>query len=240
MAARSCSLEGRWTAKGSGDLVAGPVPPAGAGHRPCSASISLGRTLWTSPTMPRSAMEKIGRFLVLVDGDDVLGALHPHHVLRGAGDAGGDVDGRLHDLARLADLVAVGHPAGVDDGPGRARRALQQLGQVLDHLVVAGLAQAPAARDHDRGLVELGPGRLLDVHGVDGRRPGRRRGRAPAQLDDLGRPPPDSSAANDFGRKEARCGPSPVNVVVTSVLPPKIGVVTATESPVDRDVRRCW
>ena len=103
------------------------------------------------------------RLLVLVDGDDVLRALHAHHVLRGARDAGGDVHGGLHDLARLADLVAVGHPAGVDDGSGRARRALQQLGQLLDHLVLAGLAEAAAAGDDHGGLVELGSRGLLDV-----------------------------------------------------------------------------
>ncbi len=28
-------------------------------------------------------------FFVLVDGDDVLRALHPHHVLRGSGDTSG-------------------------------------------------------------------------------------------------------------------------------------------------------
>jgi len=36
-------------------------PAAGAGQlRACSASMSFGRTLWTSPTMPRSATEKMG------------------------------------------------------------------------------------------------------------------------------------------------------------------------------------
>ena len=87
-------------------------------QRACSASISLGRTLCTSPTMPRSAIAEDRRLLVLVDRDDVLRALHAHHVLRGAGDAGGDVDGGLDDLAGLADLVAVGHPTGVDDAHG--------------------------------------------------------------------------------------------------------------------------
>ena len=55
------------------------------------------------------------RLLVLVDRDDVLGALHTDHVLRRTGDAGGDVDVRLDDLAGLADLVAVRNPAGIDD-----------------------------------------------------------------------------------------------------------------------------
>src|SRR4029450_9545963 len=70
-------------------------------------------------------------FLVLVDSDDVLRALHPDHVLRGTRDASRDVDRRLHDLAGLTDLIRVRHPSGVDDRTRRARRALQQLGQVL-------------------------------------------------------------------------------------------------------------
>ena len=37
-----------------------PWAEAGQAQRAWSASISLGRTLWTSPTMPRSAIEKIG------------------------------------------------------------------------------------------------------------------------------------------------------------------------------------
>src|SRR2546423_5629454 len=55
--------------------------------------------------------------LVLVDGDDVLGTLHANQVLRRTGDAGGDVDVGLDDLARLTHLVGVGHPTGVDDRP---------------------------------------------------------------------------------------------------------------------------
>src|SRR5262249_53764867 len=55
-------------------------------------------------------------FGVLVDGDDVLRALHADHVLRRAGDAGRDVHVGLDDLAGLTDLVRVGHPARVDDG----------------------------------------------------------------------------------------------------------------------------
>ena len=42
---------------------------------------------------------------------------------------------------------------------------------------------------------------------------------------------PADSAANDFGRNAARNGPAPVKVVLTSVLPPKIGVTTVTPSP---------
>ena len=38
------------------------------------------------------------------------------------------------------------------------------------------------------------------------------------------------SAAKLFGRNDTKCGPSPVNAVLTSVLPPKIGVVATTPS----------
>src|SRR5271166_3440950 len=41
---------------------------------------------------------------VLVDGDDVLGALHTDHVLSRPRDPARDVDRRLHRLAGLADL----------------------------------------------------------------------------------------------------------------------------------------
>ncbi len=44
-------------------------------------------------------------------------------------------------------------------------------------------------------------------------------------------PPPAGSAAKLFGRNTARCGATPENWVVTSVLPPKIGVVTVTAPP---------
>ena len=101
---------------------------------------------------------------VLVDGDDVLRALHAHHVLGGARDAGGDVDGRLHDLAGLADLVASRAPSRRRRWRATRRaRAVEQLGQVLDHLVLLGLAEATAAGHHDGGVVELRALALLDV-----------------------------------------------------------------------------
>ena len=211
---------------GSRDLVAGPVPsepwPPVIGPR--SGLDQLRQHLVHVADDAEVGDREDRRLLVLVDGDDVLRALHAHHVLGGAGDAGGDVDGRLHDLAGLADLVAVGHPAGVDDGPRRAGRALQQLGQLLDHLVLAGLAEAAAAGHDDGGLVELRArcaprrGRPSTLAAPVAPRSGTGAATTSAA------PPPDASAANDFGRNAARYGPSPVNVVVTSVLPPKTGV----------------
>src|SRR4051794_24068489 len=56
------------------------------------------------------------RLLVLVDRHDGLRGLHPGPVLDRAGDAGGEVELRGDGLARLADLVAVRLPPGVDGG----------------------------------------------------------------------------------------------------------------------------
>src|SRR5277367_4734150 len=80
------------------------------------------------------------RLLVLVDGDNVLRALHAHQVLGGARYAAGDVDRRLHRLACLTHLVRVGHPAGVDDGPTGAGGTVEQLGKLLNELVVGRVA----------------------------------------------------------------------------------------------------
>ena len=49
-------------------------------------------------------------------------------------------------------------------------------------------------------------------------------------------PPPQSSAANDFGPERGQVRATPVNVVVTSVLPPKMAVVTRDRVAVDGDV----
>src|SRR5437588_6735020 len=129
-----------------------------------------------------------GGLAVLVDGDDVLGSLHPHHVLGGAGDAAGDVHGGFDGFAGLADLVGVGDPAGVDDGARGPGRGPQELGQLLDHLVLGGLPEAPAPGDDDGGLVQLGPRPLLNVTLQDaGRVGGTRVGRL--HLYDLGGAP---------------------------------------------------
>ena len=144
------------------------------------ASISAGTTLCTSPTMPRSATEKIGASRVLVDRDDVVAVLHAHEVLRRTGDAERDVHLRLHGLAGLTDLERVGHPAGVDDRARRAPRALELLRERFDERrVVLGRADSAAARHDHRRLFELRALLLLDVtleHLGLGRAPGVDRG----------------------------------------------------------------
>src|SRR6185437_6770292 len=97
---------------------------------------------------PEVRYREDGSLLVLVDGDDVLGALHAHQVLGGTRDPTGHVDRRLHRLAGLADLVRVRHPAGVDDGAAGTGGAVQQLCELFDHGVVGGLAETPTTRDH--------------------------------------------------------------------------------------------
>ncbi len=94
--------------------------------------------------------------LVLVDGDDVFGALHADEVLGGTGDATGDVNGGLDDLSGLADLVAVGHPAGIDDGAAGTGGGTGCGGELFDHGVGLGRAQATTTGDDHGGFVELG------------------------------------------------------------------------------------
>ena len=88
----------------------GRLPPAPL----ASSAISAGTTVSASPTTPRSACWKIGASGP-VDRDDAPRVLHADDVLRGAADADGDVDVRLHRLAGLSDL----HP---ERRPARRRR----------------------------------------------------------------------------------------------------------------------
>ncbi len=98
-----------------------------------------------------------GRVLIFVDGDDVFGAFHAREMLDRATDADGDVERWLDGLAGLPDLVAVGEPAGIDDGACRACRAAQGGRQFLNEVIVLGFAQAtPAAYDY-AGVFEGGP-----------------------------------------------------------------------------------
>src|SRR5215204_661296 len=95
------------------------------------------------------------RVRVLVDRDDVLGALHPDLVLDRAGDARGEVELRRDGLAGLADLGGVGVPARGDD------RAAERAGQLLERLEALGLAEPAAAGDEDVGVLDVDVGAAL-------------------------------------------------------------------------------
>src|SRR5690242_3159955 len=76
---------------------------------------------------------------VLVDGDDVLRALHADLVLDRAGDPGRQVELRRHRLAGLADLGRVGVPAGVDHRARRRDGAAERARELLERLEALGL-----------------------------------------------------------------------------------------------------
>ena len=104
------------------------------------------------------------RLLVLVDGDDVLGALHADQVLGRTRDAAGHVDRRLHDLAGLTDLVGVGNPTGVDDGAACAGGAPPS--SFASVSIISYLSASPRPRPPETTTAassSLGPPRLLDV-----------------------------------------------------------------------------
>src|SRR5690606_4913374 len=82
-------------------------------------------------------------------------------------DTGGDIDVRLDDLTGLADLHRIRHPTGVDDRPGRTGGALEQFGELVDHLELVGFTESTSTSDHDGGLVALRPVGLFDVYRGD-------------------------------------------------------------------------
>ena len=98
---------------------------------------------------------------VLVDGHDVLGALHADLVLDRAGDARREVELRRHGLARLADLGGVGVPARVDHRAGRRDGAAERAGEVLERLEALGLAEPAAAGHEDLGVLDVDVGAAL-------------------------------------------------------------------------------
>src|SRR5689334_1533504 len=73
-------------------------------------------------------------FLVLIDRNDGLAVLHAGEMLDRAGDADGDIEVGRHDLAGLANLVVVGHVAGVHGGAAGAETGTELVGQRLEHL----------------------------------------------------------------------------------------------------------
>src|ERR671910_1172578 len=100
------------------------------------------------------------RVAVTVDRDDPLRRLHPHDVLRRTADADGDVHLGANCLSRLADLVAVRNPAGVDDGAARADGGVSdRLGKLVEQLEIRRVLQAAAAGDDDLRVLELRTGR---------------------------------------------------------------------------------
>ena len=77
----------------------------------------------------------------------------------------------------------------------------------------------------------FGPGVLLDVDGLHLRGTRLTEVRHRRRLTTSAGDPPAGSATKLLGRKATRYGPGPVNVVVTSLVPPNTGVVTLTLSP---------
>src|SRR5829696_6740273 len=80
-------------------------------------------------------------------------------VLHRATDADGDVEARRDGLARLADLLVVRSPSGVDHRPRGPNRSAERLRQLLDDRELGGLFEPPPPT-HD------------DVSGIEARRSG--------------------------------------------------------------------
>src|SRR5579862_4449639 len=112
---------------------------------------------------------------VAVDRDDRLRRLHPDLVLDRAGDAHRQVEARLHDLARLADLLGVRDPAGVDRGSRGPDGPAEKAGDLLDELEPLLAAGTAPARDDDPGIVD-GHRRALRFEAIDDRCRRQRRG----------------------------------------------------------------
>ena len=93
-----------------------------------------------------------------VDGDDLGGLVHAGPVLDRARDAGRDVEARPDRGAGLADLVRAVDHARVDRGARGADLAAEQVGQVAQEGELLGAADAGAAGDDDRGVLELDGG----------------------------------------------------------------------------------
>ena len=75
-----------------------------------------------------------------------------------AADPEREIQLRLDDLARLADLLGIRDPAGIDRGTGRPDRAAERLGDLLDELEALRAADAAAAGDDDPRLLDRGGG----------------------------------------------------------------------------------
>ena len=117
------------------------------------------------------------RLLVLVDGDDDLRILHAGEMLDRARDADRDVELGRDDLAGLADLVVVGHEAGIDRGARGADRGAELVGDRLQQVEIVARLHAAPARDDDPGAGQLRPlgFRQLGADEFARGRPSRRR-----------------------------------------------------------------
>src|SRR5688572_28341138 len=98
------------------------------------------------------------RVRIAVDRDDRGGGLHADLVLDGAADAHREVELGLHDLARLADLLAVRDPARIDRGSRRSHRATEGFGEVCDEPETFRPTDATAAGNDDPRVIDGGGG----------------------------------------------------------------------------------
>ena len=96
------------------------------------------------------------RVRIAVDRHDVVRTLHPDVVLHRATDADGDVEARRDRPSRLADLLVVRSPSGIDDGPRCPNRRAKRLRQLLDDGEVSGLLEPPPSTHDHVSRVEPG------------------------------------------------------------------------------------
>ncbi len=95
-----------------------------------------------------------GSVRVAVDRHDRARGLHADLVLDRAADAEREIELWLHDLAGLADLLAVRDPARVDGRPRRPDRAAQRGGQVLEQREARRSADPATTGDDDPRIVD--------------------------------------------------------------------------------------
>ena len=94
------------------------------------------------------------RVLILIDGDDILGAFHAREVLNSSTDTTGDVERWLYGLAGLTNLVAIGQPASIDDGASSTCGAAQRGSKFLNEMEIFGFTQTATTADNDTGVFE--------------------------------------------------------------------------------------
>jgi hypothetical protein len=125
------------------------------------AAISCGTTVNTSPTMPKSAMSKIGASPSF-DRDDRLRGLHAGFVLDRARDAESDVQLGRHRHPGLTDLVRVRDVPGIHGGPRGAHSRAEGIGELFDERELLGRAESAPSRRPSRAA-QLRPRRRRDL-----------------------------------------------------------------------------